>query len=98
MFKPTDTPPLIWLKIHPFRGASARAGTFVAADASFKASILSLAGRPMDTVAAYSISAFIVGFGIGIFIAGLNSDAPALWACVALIPVVIGLLSAFGAK
>jgi hypothetical protein len=43
-------------------------------------------------------TAFIVGFGIGIFIAGLNSDAPALWACVALIPVVVGLLSAFGPK
>ena len=52
----------------------------------------------MDTVAAYAIAAFIIGFGIGIFIAGLNSDAPALWACVALIPVVIGLLSAFGPK
>ncbi|WP_146101238.1 hypothetical protein [Bradyrhizobium sp. AC87j1] len=61
-------------------------------------SILLLVGRPMDTVAAYAISAFIVGFGVGIFVAGLNSGAPALWACVALIPVAIGLLSVFGPK
>lgn len=61
-------------------------------------SIQLLVGRPMDIVAAYAISAFIVGFGIGIFIAGLNSGAPALWAGVALIPVLIGLLSAFGPK
>lgn len=61
-------------------------------------SIQLLVGRPMDTVAAYAISAFIVGFGIGIFIAGLNSGAPALWACVALIPVAIGLISLFGPK
>ncbi|TFV75310.1 hypothetical protein E4K64_16540 [Bradyrhizobium frederickii] len=63
-----------------------------------KASILLFEGRAMDTIVAYAISAFIVGFGIGIFIAGLNSGAPALWACVALIPVLIGLLSAFGPK
>jgi len=52
----------------------------------------------MDTVVAYAISTFIVGFGVGIFIAGLNSGAPAWWAWVALIPVAIGLLSAFGPK
>lgn len=63
-----------------------------------KASILLPVDRPMDTVVAYAISAFIVGFGIGIFIAGLNSGAPAFWACVALLPVAIGLLSAFGPK
>ena len=50
----------------------------------------------MDKVLAYAISAFIVGFGVWIFIAGLSSAAPALWAFVALIPIVIGLLSAFG--
>ncbi|MET4526525.1 hypothetical protein [Bradyrhizobium sp. JR18.2] len=52
----------------------------------------------MATVIAYGISAFIVGFGVGIFIAGLNSGAPAWWAWVALIPIAIGLLSAFGPK
>jgi hypothetical protein len=52
----------------------------------------------MDTVLAYGISAFIVGFGVGIFIAGLNSSAPALWGFVALIPIAIGLLSALGPK
>ena len=52
----------------------------------------------MDTVLAYAISAFIVGFGVGILIAGLNSGSPVLWACLALIPIVIGLLSAFGPK
>lgn len=52
----------------------------------------------MDAVVAYAISAFIVGFGIGIFIAGLNSGSPTLWACIALIPVAIGLLSALGHK
>jgi hypothetical protein len=50
----------------------------------------------MDKALAYLISAGIVGFGVWIFIAGLGSGAPALWTCVALIPAVIGLLSAFG--
>jgi hypothetical protein len=50
----------------------------------------------MDQAAAYAISAFIVGFGLWILVLGLSSSAPALWACVALIPVAIGLLSAFG--
>ena len=85
------------LKIHPVRGR------FGALERLFqrrvlKASILWFVDRPMDTVVAYGISAFIVGFGIGIFIAGLNSGAPALWTCVALIPIVIGLQSAFGPK
>jgi hypothetical protein len=52
----------------------------------------------MDTAIGYAISVFIVGFGIGIFIAGLSSGAPGLWACVALLPIAIGLLSAFGPK
>jgi hypothetical protein len=50
----------------------------------------------MDKALAYVISAFIVGFGLWILIAGLSSAAPPLWAFVALIPIVIGLLSAFG--
>ena len=50
----------------------------------------------MDRAIAYAISAFIVGFGLWILIAGLSSTAPALWAFVALIPIVIGLFSAFG--
>jgi hypothetical protein len=52
--------------------------------------------RPMDKAFAYAISAFIVGFGLWILIAGLSSTAPALWAFVALIPILIGLWSAFG--
>ena len=50
----------------------------------------------MDKVLAYVISAGIVAFGVWILIAGLSSGAPFLWICVALIPIVIGLLSAFG--
>ena len=52
----------------------------------------------MEKAAAYAISAFIVGFGLWIVIAGLSSSAPALWICAALIPITIGLLSAFGHK
>jgi len=55
-----------------------------------------LLDRPMERALAYMISAGIVGFGAWIFIAGLSSSAPALWACMALIPIAIGLLSAFG--
>ena len=50
----------------------------------------------MNTAVAYAISAFIVGFGLWILIAGLSSSAPVFWACVAIIPIAIGLLSAFG--
>jgi hypothetical protein len=50
----------------------------------------------MDKALAYAISAFIVGFGLWILIVGLSSTAPALWVFVALVPIVIGLLSAFG--
>jgi hypothetical protein len=49
----------------------------------------------MDKAAAYAISALIAGFGVWILIAGLSSNAPAFWICVALIPMVIGLWSAF---
>ena len=50
----------------------------------------------MEKAAAYVVSAGIVAFGVWILIAGLRSGAPVLWSFVALIPVVIGLLSAFG--
>jgi hypothetical protein len=50
---------------------------------------------PMERALAYVISAGIVGFGVWILIAGLSTIAPALWACAALIPIAIGLLSAF---
>jgi hypothetical protein len=50
----------------------------------------------MEKVTAYAISAGIVGFGVGILIAGLGSTTPALWICLALIPIAIGLLSAYG--
>jgi hypothetical protein len=50
----------------------------------------------MERTLAYAISAGIVTFGAWILIAGLSSSTPVLWACAALIPVVIGLLSAFG--
>jgi hypothetical protein len=50
----------------------------------------------MEKAAAYAISAIIVGFGLWILIAGLSSSAPALWICAAVIPITIGLLSAFG--
>ena len=50
-------------------------------------------GSNMEKAAAYAISAFLVGFGLWILIAGLSSSAPALWICAALIPIAIGLLS-----
>lgn len=50
----------------------------------------------MEKAAAYAVSAFIIGFGLWILIAGLGSSAPVLWACGALIPIVVGLLSFFG--
>jgi hypothetical protein len=45
---------------------------------------------------AYTISAAIVGFGIWVFVDCVNSGAPILWAFAALIPLAIGLVSAFG--
>jgi hypothetical protein len=50
----------------------------------------------MEKALAYAVSAIIVGFGLWILIAGLSSSAPALWICAAVIPITIGLLSAFG--
>jgi hypothetical protein len=52
----------------------------------------------MDKALAFGISGLIVGFGIWISIAGLSSATPVLWDLVALVPMVIGLLSAFGPK
>ena len=48
-----------------------------------------------NKAAAYAISALIVGFGFWILVAGLSSSAPVLWISVALIPIAIGLWSAF---
>ncbi|MEK9284379.1 MULTISPECIES: hypothetical protein [unclassified Bradyrhizobium] len=50
----------------------------------------------MDRTIAYAISVFIVVFGVGILVAGLSSSSPALWVCVAVIPVAIGLISLLG--
>jgi hypothetical protein len=52
----------------------------------------------MQKAAAYAISLGIAGFGVWILIAGLNSSAPVFWICAALIPIAVGLLSAFGPK
>ena len=55
-----------------------------------------LVDRPMEKALAYAISALIVSFGLSIFAVGLGSSSPALWAIVGLIPIAIGLMSAFG--
>jgi hypothetical protein len=52
----------------------------------------------MQRALAYMISAGIVAFGAWILIAGLSSGAAALWTCLALFPIAIGLLSAFAPK
>ena len=52
----------------------------------------------MEEAAVYAISALLAGFGLWILVAGLSSSAPALWICLALIPIAIGLLSAFGPR
>jgi hypothetical protein len=52
----------------------------------------------MEKALAYVISIGIAGFGVWILIAGLSSGAPALWTGLALIPIAIGLLSAFAPK
>ena len=54
-------------------------------------------GTLMDKAVAYTVSALIVGFGVWILVAGLSSSAPALWICVALIPIAVGAWSAFSA-
>ncbi|WP_271671122.1 hypothetical protein [Bradyrhizobium sp. CCBAU 51627] len=50
----------------------------------------------MDKALAYAISAVIVGFGAWIFVAGLGSNSPIMWTVVALVPISIGVISAFG--
>ncbi|MHC2619186.1 hypothetical protein ACVIW2_001218 [Bradyrhizobium huanghuaihaiense] len=50
----------------------------------------------MDKAVAYAISVLLVGFGAWILIAGLSSGSPVLWTVVALVPITIGLVSAFG--
>ena len=53
--------------------------------------------RPMNKVFAYGISTIIVCFGLSMLIVDLSSTAPAaLWVITALIPIAIGILSAFG--
>lgn len=52
--------------------------------------------RTMEKAVAYAISAAIVAFGVWIFVAGLSSSSPALWTVVALVPITIGIVSAFG--
>ena len=49
----------------------------------------------MDKAAAYAILALIVGFGVWILVAGLTASTPVLWISVALVPIAIGLWSAF---
>ncbi|MGY3075824.1 DMSO reductase anchor subunit [Bradyrhizobium sp. LM6.10] len=50
----------------------------------------------MDKALAYAISIFIVVVGVGILVAGITSSSPAFWTCVAVVPISIGLVSAFG--
>ena len=50
----------------------------------------------VDKAIAYAISAFIVGFGLWILVGGLNLSTPGLWSGAALVPIAIGLASAFG--
>jgi hypothetical protein len=53
-------------------------------------------GSSMEKAAAHAISLGITGFGVWILIAGSGSSVPALWICLGLITILIGLLSAFG--
>ena len=55
-----------------------------------------LVDRMMEKALAYAISAAIVGFGVWILVAGMGSSSPALWTVVGLVPITIGLISAFG--
>ena len=50
----------------------------------------------MDKAAAYAIAALIVGVGVWILVAGLSSSTPFFWVCVSLIPIAVGVVSAFG--
>lgn len=55
-----------------------------------------LVDRAMEKAVAYAISALLVGFGAWILVVGLSSSSPALWTLVALVPIAIGIVSAFG--
>ena len=55
-----------------------------------------VADRTMEKAVPYAISALLVGFGALILIVGLSSSSPTLWTLVALIPITIGIVSAFG--
>ncbi|MET4214671.1 hypothetical protein [Bradyrhizobium sp. LA2.1] len=50
----------------------------------------------MEKAVAYAISAAIAAFGFWILVFGLSSSSPALWTVVALVPITIGIVSAFG--
>ncbi|MET4321451.1 hypothetical protein [Bradyrhizobium sp. CSS354] len=50
----------------------------------------------MEKAVAYAISAALVGIGVLILVVGLSSNSPALWVVVALVPITIGIVSAFG--
>jgi uncharacterized Tic20 family protein len=52
--------------------------------------------RQMEKAVAYAISAALVGIGVLILVVGLSSSSPALWVVVALVPITIGIVSAFG--
>ena len=51
----------------------------------------------MDKAFAYVVSALIGGFRVWIFVAGLPIlQLATLWTAVALVPIAIGCVSAFG--
>jgi len=50
----------------------------------------------MHRAVAYAISTVIVLLGVWIIAAGVSSGSPVLWIVVGLVPIVIGLVSAFG--
>jgi hypothetical protein len=50
----------------------------------------------MERALPYAISAGIVGFGVWILVAGFGSGATIFWACMASMPIAVGLLSAVG--
>jgi hypothetical protein len=52
--------------------------------------------RAMEKAVAYAVSAFIVVFGVVILLIGIQSSSPAIWTCVAVVLIAIGLVSAFG--
>lgn len=76
---------------------AARVGTFPCAGTLTVAiDPVLLVDRTMEKAVAYAISALLVGFGAWILVVGLSSSSPALWTVVALVPITIGIVSAFG--